>query len=113
MRGCLLRQVWCKDLPGVSSGPDGVVELGHELAVGRAGGGEVLVALFELEPQVDDLLLELAVLLGEVAGIGGGAEPGLVPGLLAERFGQAVFELPDAAGEPERALVGGCQVGLQ
>src|SRR6266567_701716 len=91
----------------------GLVEAGHEFAVGRACGGEVLVSFFELEAQVDDLLLELAVLLGEVAGVGGGSEAGLVPGLLAERFGQAVFELPDAAGEPERALVGGGQVGLQ
>src|SRR5262245_37606913 len=75
--------------PGVSGAPDGVAELGHELAVGRACGGEVLVAFFELEAQVDDLLLKLAVLLGEAAGIGGRGEPGLVPGLLAERFGQA------------------------
>src|SRR6266568_2022881 len=30
-----------------------------------------LVSFFELEAQVDDLLLELAVLLGEVAGVGG------------------------------------------
>ena len=90
-----------------------MVELGHELPVGRACGGEVLVSFLELEPQVDDLLLELAVLLGEAAGVGGGGEAGLVSGLLAERFGQAVFELPYAAGEPERALVGGGQVGLQ
>ncbi len=55
---------------GASAAPQGVVELGHELAVGRAYGGEVLVAFFELEAQVDDLLLELAVLLGEAAGIG-------------------------------------------
>ncbi|GAB3002123.1 hypothetical protein GCM10023080_079720 [Streptomyces pseudoechinosporeus] len=34
------------------------VEVGHELAVGRAGGGEVVVALLELEFQVDDLLFE-------------------------------------------------------
>jgi len=97
----------------VSAAPDGVVELGHELAVGRACGGEVLVAFIEPEAQVDDLLLKLAVLLGEAAGIGGRGEPGLLPGLLAERLGQAVFELPDAAGEPESPLVGGGQVGLQ
>ena len=34
------------------------VELGDELAVGGAGGGEVLVAFFELQTQVDDLLFE-------------------------------------------------------
>ena len=55
MRGYLLRQVWCKDVAGVSSGPGGVVELGHELAAGGAGGGEVLVAFLELHAQVDDL----------------------------------------------------------
>ena len=89
-----------------------VVELGHELAVGRAGGG-FLVVFFELEARVYNLLLQVGDLLGEGADVGGGAEPGLVPGLLAERFGQAVFELLDAGGEPDRAFVGGEQVCLQ
>src|SRR6266702_104407 len=65
MRGYLLRRVWCKDVPGVSSGPGGVVELGHELAAGGAGGGEVLVAFLELHAQVDDLLLQVRDLLVE------------------------------------------------
>ena len=34
----------------VSAGRLGDVELGHEFAVGGAGGGEVLVAFFELQP---------------------------------------------------------------
>jgi hypothetical protein len=33
--------------------------------------------------------------------------------LLAERFGQRVFELVDGGGEPDRAFAGGEQVGLQ
>ena len=92
---------------------DRVVELGHELTVGRAGGTEFLVALFELEVQVNDLLLEVGDLLAEGADVGGGAEPGFPPGLFTERFGQAVFELLDAGGEPDRAFVGGGQVCLQ
>ena len=39
------------------------IELGHELPVGGAGGGQVLVAFFELQAQVNDLLLELSGLL--------------------------------------------------
>ena len=60
------------------------VELGHEFAVGGAGGGELLVAFLELEPQVCGLLLELRGLLAEGIGVGGCAEPGFAPGLLAE-----------------------------
>ena len=40
------------------------VELGHELAVGGPGRGEVLVAFFELEAQVDGLLFEVGDLSG-------------------------------------------------
>ena len=42
----------------VSSQPGWCVESGHEFVVGGAGGGEVFVAFFELQPQFDDLLLE-------------------------------------------------------
>jgi hypothetical protein len=89
------------------------VEPGHELAVGGPGGGEVFVAFFELEAQVGGLLLKVGDLLVEGVDIGGRAEPGFAPGLVAERFGQAVFELPHAGGEPDRAFMGGEQVGLQ
>src|ERR1035441_6061945 len=34
-------------------------------------------------------------------------------GLLAERFGEPFFELAGAGGEPQGALVGGEEVGLQ
>ena len=77
------------------------VELGHELAVGGAGRGEVLVAFFELEAQVDGLLLQVGDLLAEGVDVGGDAEPGLAPGLLAECLGQAFLELPHAGGEPD------------
>jgi len=76
------------------------VDLGHEFAVGRACGGEVLVAFGELHAQVDGLLLEVVDLLVEGIDVGGDAEPGFVPGLLTECFGQSGFQLPDAAGEP-------------
>jgi hypothetical protein len=66
-----------------------VVELGHELTVGGAGGGEVVIAFFELQPQVDGLLLQAGDLLVEGVDIGWGAEPGLAPGLVTESLGQA------------------------
>ena len=60
-----------------------------------------LVAFFELEAQVDGLLFEVGDLLVEGVDVGGGAEPGFVPGLLAECFGQAFLQLPDAGGEAD------------
>ena len=89
------------------------VELGHEFAVGSPGGGEFLVAFFQLEPQVGDLLLEVGDVVAEGVDVGGRAEPGVAPGLLAEHLGQAVFELLDTGIEPDRPLVGGEQVSLQ
>ncbi len=74
------------------------VELGHELAVGGAGGGEVLTGLLELETQVDDVLLEGEVLLLERVDVGGSAESGLAPGVFAEQAGEPAFELLDAGG---------------
>ncbi len=90
-----------------------VVELGHELAVGGAGSVQVLVAFGELEPQVCCLLFEVGEFVLEGVDVGGGAEPGLAPGLVAESFGQASFEVAVAGAEPERAFVGGEQVCLQ
>jgi hypothetical protein len=52
-----------------------VVELGHELAVGGAGGGEVLVAFAELEAQVGGLLFEVGDFLVQGVDVGGCAEP--------------------------------------
>ena len=68
---------------------------------------------FELEAQVDGLLLEVGDLLAEGVDVGGSAESGLVPGLFAECFGQAFFQLADVGGEPDGAFVRGEQVGLQ
>jgi hypothetical protein len=59
------------------------VELGHELAVGGTRAREVLVAFCELQAQFDGLLFEVVDLVVEGVDVGGGAEPGLVPGLLA------------------------------
>jgi hypothetical protein len=89
------------------------VELGHELTVGGPGCGELVVAFSEMEPQVGGLLFERDDTGVEVVDVGGRAEPGLAPGPLAERLGQALFELLDAGGEPEGAFVGGEQVRLQ
>ncbi len=46
------------------------VELGHEFAVSSPGGGEFLVAFFQLEPQVGDLLLEVGDLVAEGVDVG-------------------------------------------
>ncbi|MGW5939531.1 hypothetical protein ACWIG3_16125 [Streptomyces celluloflavus] len=52
------------------------VELGHELAVGSAGGGEVVVAFLELQLQVDRLLFKGADPGLEVFGAVGSANAG-------------------------------------
>jgi hypothetical protein len=83
---------------GVSSVPCRCVELGHELTVGGAGRGQVLVAFLELQAQVNGLLLEMGDLLAEGIDVSGRAKPGFAPGMLAERLGKAFFELPDAGG---------------
>src|SRR5450756_1749028 len=90
-----------------------VVELGHEFPVGGAGGGEVVVAFFELQPQVGDLLFQAGDLLAEGVDVGGCAESGLAPGLVAECLGQPFFQVLDAGAEPDGALVRGEQVCLQ
>ena len=51
-------------------------------------------------------------MLLEPVDVVGGAEAGLVPGLLAEELGQALFELAGSGVEADRALLGGEQVGL-
>jgi hypothetical protein len=89
------------------------VELCHELAVGGPGRGEVVIAFGDLEPQVDGLLLVVGELLIEGIDVGGRAEPGFAPCLLAERLGQPFLELVDAGVEPDGAFVGCEQVGLQ
>jgi hypothetical protein len=105
--------VWCNYRSGVSPVSCRGVDLGHELAVGGPGCGEVLVAFFELEAQVDGLLLQVGDLLVEGVDVGGDTEPGLAPGLLAECLGQALFEVLDSAVEPDGSFVGGEQVCLQ
>jgi hypothetical protein len=51
--------------------------------------------------------------LVEGVDVGGCAEPGPAPGLVAEYLGLAFFELLDAGMQPVVAFVGGEQVGLQ
>jgi hypothetical protein len=90
-----------------------MVDAGHELAVGSPGGSEFVVTVGELDAQVSGLLLGLGDPGGERVDVGRRAESGFAPGLLAERFGQALFELPDAGVEPDGAFVGGEEVRLQ
>jgi len=70
--------------PAVSSG----VEAGHELAAGRAGGGQVLVAFGQAGAELLVVLGELGDLLFQLARVAGLAEAGLAPGLLAEGPGE-------------------------
>ena len=63
-----------------------MVELGHELAVGGPGGGEFFALFLELQAQVDGLLFEVDDLLVQGVDVGGRAESGFAPGLLAEGF---------------------------
>ena len=105
------QRVWC--LPLCCFLAACRVELGHELAVGGACSGEALVAFVELETQVGDLLLERVVVLLERVDAGRGAEPGFLPGAVAEEGGEPVFELLDTGGQPGGSLLGVEQVGLQ
>jgi hypothetical protein len=98
---------------GASATAGSGVELGHELAVGCPCRGEVVAAFFELEAEIGGLLFEVGDLLGERVDVGGGAEPGFPPCLLAEGFGEAFFKLVDAGGQAGRSFVGGEQVCLQ
>jgi len=93
-------------------GPWGV-ELRDEFSVCGSGGIEVLVVLFELEAKVDGVLFERDDLLFELIDAIGRAEARLVPGLFAECFGEALFELVDAGGETNGALLRVEQVGLE
>ena len=81
-------------------------------AVGRASGGEVVVAVLELELQVDDLLFEGGDPVLELFGAVGSADAGLAPDLLAQDFAVPGFEAPDVCDKAGGAGVGGCDVGL-
>jgi hypothetical protein len=108
-----LQQVWCKWQVGFSPVGVGGVDAGHEFAVGGACGGEVVVAFGELESEVGCLRFEVGDLLVEGVDVGRGAEPGGAPSVLAQRLGEAFFEVLDAGVQPVGAFVGGEQVGLQ
>ncbi|WEO92822.1 hypothetical protein A6P39_001095 [Streptomyces sp. FXJ1.172] len=89
------------------------VELGHELPVGRAGGGEVVVTVLEREFQVDDLLFEGGDAGLELFGVVGAANAGLAPDLLAQDLAEAGFETPDVSGKAGGAGVSCRQAGLE
>ncbi len=59
------------------------------------------------------LMFEVGDALFELVGVVGGAEPGVVPCLGAERLGETLFELADPASETSDALLGVEQLGLQ
>jgi hypothetical protein len=84
----------------------GAIELGHDLAVGGAGGDEVVVAVVELELQVDDLLFAGGDSGLELFGAVGAADTGLAPDLLAQDLAEPAFEAPDLGGEAGSAGVG-------
>ena len=63
------------------------VELGHEIAIGGPGGGEIFALFPELQSQVDGLLFQVDDLLVEGVDVGGRTESGFAPGLLTEGFG--------------------------
>ncbi|HEX6656022.1 MAG TPA: DNA methyltransferase, partial [Candidatus Limnocylindria bacterium] len=89
-----LRHVLCKLCRGACSAwVSGGVEAGYQLAVGGAGGGQFVGAFGELESHVDGLLFEGGDALVELVDVGRGAEPGLLPGLLAEGLGQPLLQL--------------------
>jgi hypothetical protein len=66
-----------------------------------------------LQAQVDRLLFEVGDLLVEGVDVGGGAQAGLAPGVLAQCGGETLFEMLDASVKPGGAFVGGEEVGLQ
>lgn len=71
----------------------GSVELGHELAVGGAGGGKVVVAVLELEFQVDDLLFEGGDPGLELFGVVGASDAGLAPDLFAQDLAECLCHI--------------------
>ncbi|MGW2050921.1 hypothetical protein ACWCPF_38015 [Streptomyces sp. NPDC001858] len=66
--------------------------MGHELAVGAADGGEVVVPVLERELQVDQLLFEGGDAGLELFGLVGAADAGLAPDLFAQDRAEAGFE---------------------
>ena len=85
--------------------------MGHEFAVGGAGGVEVLGVFVEFVAELDDALLKGGDAVLELFDVVVGAEPGLGPDLFAEQFGELAFELADAGVLTCCPGVG--QVGLQ
>lgn len=92
----VLQQVWCKPTRGWSPWPVRCVESGHEFSIGGSGGSQVVAAFVELLLKVEVVLLELADALVESVDVDGGTEPGLAPGVFAERLGKPLLRRLDA-----------------
>lgn len=91
----------------------GLLQLNHEFPVRRAGSAEFVRAIGELGSDVDNLLLELGDALLECVDVGRGAEAGLLPGFLADGFGEPAFELSDVPRHAGVAFGQVSQVGEQ
>ncbi|MEU9376485.1 hypothetical protein AB0D94_22295 [Streptomyces sp. NPDC048255] len=89
------------------------VELGHQVAVGSAGGGEVVALILEFEFQIDYLLFERGDAGLELFGVLGSADAGLAPDLLAQDLAEPRFEAAGVSGDAGGAGVGGEQAGLE
>ncbi len=87
------------------------VHLRDQVAIGGTGGFEFVAALGQHAAEFGVVLLQAGDLLLESADVRGCAEPGLLPCLLPEEFGQPLLELPVVLGEAGDTLVGGGEVG--
>jgi hypothetical protein len=90
-----------------------VVEFGHQAAVGLAGGGEFVLAFFDVAAQVEVFLLEGLELIVQHGDVGWRAEAGAAADLGAEQFRQPVFEAADVLFEAPGAIAEVGVVGLQ
>ena len=89
------------------------VEVGDQFSVGGSRGVQFVVAFLKLAAQVDDLLFEVGDPALELVDVGGSAEAGCAPGVLAEQFGQLGLQLPDPGGLPGELALGVGQVCLE
>ncbi|MGA4946953.1 hypothetical protein [Streptomyces cinereoruber] len=89
----------CPDVVAVTAMTCSAVELGHQLAVGGAGGFEAFVPFDEFAAQIEDPLFQLGGAACERLDVGWSAEAGGIPSCLAQGLGQAPFEPGDVRGQ--------------
>ena len=87
--------------------------MGHEVAVGCAGGVEFVCSFFELLAQVEDGLLEFGDAVFQRAGFAGVPDAAGVEDFRAEEFGQASGEALVLLSQPLVLLLEVGQVGEQ